>query len=190
MSKNKILLQRLTAKDMVDLEAFFKYCLKDVMEKEGIDDIDRFIKEETDEKMGFAQRDLDSSGKDYFFLVAKSDEKILGTIAYGPAGSLIVELSNGAYDKYGEIGSVLVHPDYHNQGIGTLMLNAMYLVMLGKGITSFCLDSGYTIAKKIWTKKLGTPNIISKDHWGEGFDHYVWFRSFDDIEISLEYKLK
>ena len=122
--------------------------------------------------------------------MAKSDEKILGTIAYGPAGSLIVELSNGAYDKYGEIGSVLVHPDYHNQGIGTLMLNAMYLVMLGKGITSFCLDSGYTIAKKIWTKKLGTPNIISKDHWGEGFDHYVWFRSLDDIEISLEYKLK
>jgi len=52
-------------------------------------------------------------------------------------------------------------------------------------IDEFCLDSGYTIAKQIWTKKLGEPNIVKKDFWGEGYDHFIWYRKLKDIIITF-----
>ena len=46
------------------------------------------------------------------------------------------------------------------------MLNIMYLTLLNKGLTEFCLDSGYSRAQKIWKKKLGEPDYVLQDHWG------------------------
>lgn len=183
MCKDKIVLLRPKHEDLGALEAFFKLCIHSVMVAEKIENIETFVNEEVAEKMSFIKNDLDFEGRKHFFLLAKREHEIIGTIAYGPAGPLIDQLSKGAYKAYGEIGSVFVHPKAHNQGIGSLMLNAMYLILLGRGVNTFTLDSGYTIAKKIWTGKLGKPDIIARDHWGEGYDHYVWCRNIDEISI-------
>ncbi|MBF4692370.1 GNAT family N-acetyltransferase [Fusibacter ferrireducens] len=185
MSGDKIALLRPMQADLEELEQFFTRCIHSVLIDEGLKDIEAFVTDEVSEKMKFVQSDLDSEGRTYFFLLAKKDQKIIGTIAYGPAGALINELSKGVYSTYGEIGSVFVHPDQHNRGIGSSMLNAMYLVLLGRGVKTFTLDSGYTKAKKIWTGKLGNPDIIVKDYWGEGYDHYIWCRSMDEVSIAF-----
>lgn len=62
---------------------------------------------------------------------------------------------------------------------------SMYLALIVKNIEEFCLDSGYTKAKKIWNKKLGEPNIIMKNYWGEGYDHSIWYRKLEDITITF-----
>jgi len=183
MCRDKITLFRPTQDDLGALEDFFKLCLHSVTLTEGLEDNDTFVLEEVADKMKSIKNDLESDGQTHFFLIAKREGEIIGTIAYGPTGSIIDQLSNGAYSNYGEIGSVFVHPELHNRGIGSLMLNCMYLILLGRGIKTFTLDSGYTIAKKIWTSKLGEPNIIAKDYWGEGYDHYVWCRNIDEISI-------
>ncbi|GAU79143.1 GNAT family N-acetyltransferase [Fusibacter sp. 3D3] len=185
MARDKITLVRLLKDDLIALEQFFRLCIQTVMINEGFEDIEAFVNEEVVEKMNFVQSDLYSNGDKHFFLIAKKEREIVGTIAYGPAGDLIDQLSEGAYKAYGEIGSVFVHPERHNQGIGSLMLNAMYLALMGRGIKTFCLDSGYTIAKQIWTGKFGEPNIISKDQWGEGYDHYIWKINLDQVTIEI-----
>jgi len=119
------------------------------------------------------------------FLIARFKGKIVGVIAFGPCGDIINECSEGKYEDVGEIGTAFVLPGYQNKGIGTLLLNSMYITLISRNIEAFCLDSGYTKAKQVWSKKLGEPNIVMKDYWGEGFDHFIWYRKIEDITITF-----
>ncbi len=65
-----------------------------------------------------------------------------------------------------------------------MLLNAMYLALLGKGVNDFTLDSGYPTAQKVWRKMFGEPTYLMKDKWGEGFDHFIWHVKMDDVEIK------
>lgn len=82
-----------------------------------------------------------------------------------------------------EIGTVFVKPDYQGQGIGNLLLNAMYLTLQSRGIEEFCLDSGYVNAQKIWKGKFGEPDYLLENYWGEGYPHMIWRKRISDISI-------
>lgn len=83
-----------------------------------------------------------------------------------------------------EVGTVFVRPDYQKQGVGNLLLNAMYQALKDKGIEEFCLDSGYPGAQKIWLKKFGTPDYFLENYWGENLHHMIWRITLGNININ------
>jgi len=181
-----ISIHRPTSTDVKELHQLFKTVITDTYEKEGLGDYHEEINNEIEEKKKFLEEDIESNGEKRFFLAARSQDKIVGVISYGPCGELIKKLSNNRFDNVGEIGTAFVLPEYHNKGIGTILLNSMFLSLIGRNIDEFCLDSGYTIAKQIWLKKLGEPVIVVKNYWGEGYDHIIWYRKLKDITVSFK----
>jgi GNAT superfamily N-acetyltransferase len=111
---------------------------------------------------------------------------VIGSIEYGPVSQLIIDLTNGELKELVEVGTVYVHPDYQGTGIGTLLLNVMFLTLKNKGIEDFCLDSGYKRAQKIWTKKFGEPDYLKKDYWSPGFHHMIWKRILSEMTIKFK----
>ncbi len=159
--------------DRVALHGFFRLVIEDTYHREGIDHLVDNLEEEIRYKKSLLQR----QGTERFFLLAEKDSQIIGTIEYGPASELIMDLTNGAYRGLPEIGTVFVHPDHQRIGVGSLMVNAMLLILLGRGVEVFCLDSGYTRAQAVWKKRFGEPDHRFTDYWGEGMDHMIWKRS-------------
>lgn len=181
-----VIIRRPYKTDIEELHRLFAVTIAKAFEKEGVGDDLEAINGEVEEKKQRLKEDLETSGSEQFFLIACIEGKIVGTISYGPCSELINKYTDSKLKDIGEIGSVYILPEYQRKGIGTLLLNAMYIAMLGKGVDEFCLDSGYTIAKKIWSKKLGQPQFIMKDYWGEGADHMIWYRKLKDISITYK----
>lgn len=109
--------------------------------------------DDLEEEIRYKKSLLQRQGKERFFLLVERDTQIIGTIEYGPASELIMELTNGAYRGIPEVGTVFVHPDHQGRGVGSLMVNAMLLILLGRGFETFCLDSGYARAQAVWKKR-------------------------------------
>ncbi len=170
--------------DREALRAFWTTCITEAFKVEGIED-EAFIKEEIAEKMSLLDHSL--SGKDgrYHFLIGKMASEIVGSIGYVPAGEAILKLTGETCLEMGEIGTVFVRPNFKGRGVGTKLMNAMLLFLMGKGIQSFCLDSGYGSAQKVWTHKFGAPVVTAKNFWGEGLDHMVWIQKIEDLKIVI-----
>ncbi|WP_051775420.1 GNAT family N-acetyltransferase [Paenibacillus tyrfis] len=132
------------------------------------------MEKEIEEKRNLLHLDLESNGKERYFYVALHNEKIIGTIEYGPSSKLIHDLTHGALDMLFEIGTVYVHPNFQGHGVANLLLNAIFLTLQGKGISEFCLDCGYKNAQQIWRKKFGEPTYLFPNYWNEGTDHMIW----------------
>jgi len=77
----------------------FRRVITDTMENEGLGEDHKMINSEVEEKNKFLQEDIESCSKKHFFLVARYEDKIVGTIAYGPCGELIIECSEGKYNN-------------------------------------------------------------------------------------------
>ncbi|WP_026679237.1 GNAT family N-acetyltransferase [Fictibacillus gelatini] len=171
--------------DRDELHQFFRTVVTDTFRKEGLSALVADIENEIESKKQYLQYDLDSNGKERYFLIAcdKNDNKIIGSIEHGPASSLMINCTNGRLKGVPEIGTVFVLPDFQRRGIGSLLLNVMFLTLLNRGINEFCLDSGYKTAQKIWKKKFGAPDYLLKNYWGEGQDHMIWKRRTADMQI-------
>jgi GNAT superfamily N-acetyltransferase len=176
-----IKISRPEAEDIELTNNFFRIVIEDTFERNGIADLRDMIKEEIENKRLFLNEDIESDGKYRYFLIAKEGSKIVGSIAYGPSNGLIVSCTSGDLKEVVEIGTVFVHPDYQRNGIGSRMLNMVVKELEKKGIKEFCLDSGYTIAQKIWVKKFGMPQYHLKDYWGENADHMIWRIKVEDV---------
>lgn len=160
--------------DIGELNQFFRIVITDTFRREGLAELIDDIEAEIDCKNNYLQLDLDSKGDQRYFLIALAENKIIGTIEYGPASKLIHDCTNGEFRNLVEVGTVFVHPDYQRQGIGNKLLAKMLQTLKDCGIVEFCLDSGYKNAQTIWKKKFGGPNYLLKDYWGQGQDHMIW----------------
>ncbi|MEK4667381.1 GNAT family N-acetyltransferase [Niallia sp. FSL R7-0271] len=167
--------------DRKELQHFFDIMLKSTFDKNGIANLVEDRQTELQEKQDQLNEDFASSGKKRYFLLAtdKATGDLLGCIAYGPVSALIVRETKGEFTDMLEVGTAFVHPDHQNKGIGTLLLQAILEVLKSKGIKEYCLDSGYQLAQKVWTKKLGSPYLLLEDYWGEGAHHMIWRRQMD-----------
>ncbi len=165
--------------------AHFEHCVAHTFTAEGAGEFTDEIREETQCKIDQLDLDIQTKGKERFFLLAQVEGRIIGTIAYGHADDRIRSLAKDKYEPGVEIGSMLIHPDFQGKGVGTMMISALFLAMEAKGIETFCFDSGYKAAQKTWMKKFGQPEIVAKDYWGEGYDHMVWFRKLSDMTIGF-----
>ncbi|MFC7783430.1 MULTISPECIES: GNAT family N-acetyltransferase [unclassified Rossellomorea] len=175
--------------DQEELNQFFSTVIKHTFYSEGISEMVDDIENEIASKKRYLKSDLESNGKDRYFLIAseKGGTDIMGTIEYGPASELIRTCTDGALNEIYEVGTVFVHPDYQGRGVGTLLLNVMFLTFLNRGIQEFCLDSGYALAQKIWKGKFGEPDYWLKDYWGIGSDHMIWKKSMNDVSINFKW---
>ncbi|MHA2854383.1 GNAT family N-acetyltransferase [Paenibacillus lautus] len=176
-------IRRPNRNNMKAMEHFFRFVITDTFAKEGLADLSEDIEQEIDSKIRCLNADIATNGEQRYFLIGLIDNGVVSSIEFGPSNALIRKSSNGDLHDVVEIGTVFVHPDYQQQGIGNLMLHIMFLTLLNKGITEFCLDSGYTRAQKIGKKKLGEPDYVLQDHWGRGVDHMIWRRRMTDVPI-------
>lgn len=170
VSDMKIENRRPSMEDMDELNRFFSKVIRDTFEKEGISEMVGDMKDEIECKKQYLKTDLESNGENRYFLIGLDGKEIVGSIEYGPVSELIVSCTDGALSGLSEIGTVFVHPDYQRRGIGTLLLNVMLLTLQNRGISEFCLDSGYSSAQKVWKKKFGEPDYLLQNYWGEGYD--------------------
>lgn len=181
----KVVIRRPRTENNGELNQFFSTVIKDTFAREGLSELLNDIENEIENKKKYLKCDFDSNGKNRYFLIAldKNSNKVIGTIEYGPASELINICTDRALKELYEVGTVFVHPDYQGCGIGTLLLNVMFLALQNRGIEEFCLDSGYTNAQKIWKKKFGESDYLLKDYWGEGCDHMIWRRCTNGMSI-------
>jgi GNAT superfamily N-acetyltransferase len=160
--------------DIEELNQFFRIVITDTFRREGLAGLMDDIKAEIESKINYLQLDLDSKGEKRYFLIALAENKIIGTIEYGPASELIIECTEGKLGNLVEVGTVFILPDYQRQGIGNRLLAEMLQTLKGRGIVDCCLDSGYKTAQTIWKRKFGEPDYLLKDYWGQGQDHMIW----------------
>jgi len=170
----KIYIDRPTQADVKGLNHFFHKMITYTYASNGIVGFAKELDQEIKTKIDYLKQDFESDGHIRYFLVAKMDEKIVGTIEYGSPNALITACNDETLNNLPEIGSVFVDPDYHNLGIASTMLSAIFDVLTLQGVQSFCLDSGYGMAQKVWRHKFGAPKVMLKDYWGVGLDHMIW----------------
>lgn len=181
-------IRRPRMEDMDELNLFFSKVIRDTFEKEGISELVGDMKDEIECKKQYLKTDLESNGENRYFLIGLDGKEIVGSIEYGPVSELIVSCTDGALSGLSEIGTVFVHPDYQKLGTGTLLLNVMLLTLQNRGISEFCLDSGYSSAQKVWKKKFGEPDYFLQNYWGEGCDHMIWKRNTEDLPLLFHLK--
>lgn len=119
-----------------------------------------------------------SEGKNIYFLIAKDNDKIIGTIAYGKPNADIEKYYLKGPRQIPEIKSVYILPEYQGKGVGTKLFVEMIDVLRQKGFKEFCLDSGYPKAQQFWRNKLGEPVITIPNRWGAGNDYLIWHYTF------------
>jgi GNAT superfamily N-acetyltransferase len=161
-------------KDIELINDFFQIVIRDTFAINSLTDLVDLMEEEIAYKRKCLNLDLESDGKDMYFLIAKEEDKIVGSIEYGPSNELIRTCTKGKLTNIVEIGTLYVHPAYQRKGIGSRMLELLCRELKGRGIEEFCLDSGYKSAQKVWTNKFGKPEYHLKDYWAEGSDHMIW----------------
>ncbi|HHT7238887.1 MULTISPECIES: GNAT family N-acetyltransferase [Bacillus] len=181
-------IRRPNSDDSDELNLFFRLVITNTYKNEGLSQLLDDIENEINSKKQYLKNDFDSNGESRYFLLAidTSNDKIIGTIEIGPASTLINSCTGGVLKDLYEIGTVFILPEYQRKGIGSLLLNTMFLTLLSRGIIEYCLDSGYKEAQSIWTKKFGKPSYVLKDYWGESIDHMIWKKSLHDIPIIFE----
>lgn len=179
-------IRRPKAADVEAIHTFFRLVITDTFEKEGIADLHEDIEHEIASKHDYLHRDLESQGHHRYFLIAWMEGRIVGTIECGPSSSLIDESTGHALRDVVEVGTVLVHPELHGQGISSSLWSAILLTLQARGISQFCLDSGYRNAQRIWTRKFGEADYVLDHHWGEGQHHMIWSRQIEDTPITFK----
>lgn len=176
----KINIERPRKEEINKIHKVFELTVQDAFAGEGLGHLKEDILHEISEKKLFLEKDFETEGRDYFFLLAKEGEEIVGTISYGPSNSIISSLAKGRYDSVGEIGTVFVTPSKQRQGIGIKLFTTMVKELKERGIKEYVLDSGYGRAQKYWRKHLGHPVFIEKDYWAMGADHMIWHMVLDE----------
>jgi len=171
--------------DYNELKQLFKNTITDAFVKENIND-PKSINTEYLTQIDRINRYFENDNK-YNYLTARNRNKILGTIAYGPASDIVVQ-NYSAIQNIPEIMSVYITPRFQHMGIGSLLLNSILITLLANKVNEFYLDSGYYRAQQYWTKKLGKPTKVLKDYWNIGGHHMIWRKKINEIPII--YKLQ
>lgn len=174
-------ISRAKVEDRDLLNEFFKMVLIDTFDKNEITELVDTLRDEIEDKRRCLDQDFESGGKDRYFLIAKDENVVVGSVEYGPSNDLIFSCTNGELKDIKEIGTVFVHPDYQRTGIGSRLFYSILLEMQKSGIKEFCLDSGYKIAQRIWIKKLGKPQYFLENYWGKDADHMIWRLRVEDM---------
>lgn len=176
-------------KDLPQINQLFAETIRDNFLKEGIDDPNGTASKTEIESLQNAIQNHFALGekRDNHYLISTYDEKILGTIAYGKVSKLIFDNLKIDYTNTPEIKSVYVLPDHQNKGVGRQLMQNILVALQKENITHFCLDSGYQRAQGYWSKNLGEPRTILRDHWAKGAHHMIWHCAVSEVLASYDH---
>ncbi|WP_440117821.1 GNAT family N-acetyltransferase [Paenibacillus sp. QZ-Y1] len=177
----------LTSSDLEGAYQVFETSIPFAFNQEGIGSLHEDIQGEIEHKKALLHSALHSDNtkkSNVFFLLAKRDDRIVGTISFGPCGKEIQECTDHQLNNIGELGSLYVLPEVQGQGIASALIQALVTELQRRGIQQFCLDSGYRTAQKKWQRKFGEPYAVAKNYWGEGTDHIVWLCEVKDFTAT------
>lgn len=171
---NGIVISNPTRVDIQSAYEVFEKSISDAFAKEGLEHLKEEMTGEIEHKKHLLNLALELPDSDIYFLIAKLDETVVGTISFGPCGEAIKECTKNQLKGVGELGSLYVLPSYQGQGVGSALIKALVTHIHDQGTNQFCLDSGYKRAQKRWVEKFGNPYKVVKDYWGLGVDHMIW----------------
>ncbi len=173
-----MLITRPTLEDVPTIMELFTETISDNFREEGIiDNHQSELVAEIISQWETLQQDFHTNGQENYFLIAKKEGKIVGTIAYGTPNTIIQQHLEGvAQLAIPEIKSVYILPKFQKQGIGSTLLKAILQILNDRQISAFCLDCGYRKSQSFWKKKLGEPTKILSDYWDINAHHMIWQR--------------
>lgn len=179
MDMENLIIRRPIMADLEPAKIFFEMVLKHSFQDNGIDKLE-LLNEEIGDKENRILEDLNTDGRDRYFLLAEYDGSLVGSIEYGPTGKLINECTENSLSDLFEIGTVFVHPDFQKKGISALLLESLFRELRSKKVERVCFDSGYPIAQRIWNRTFGKPAYCFENYWGEDAHHMIWIVNIDD----------
>jgi len=169
-----ILIVRPSVNEKEEIIKLFRKTITYAFQQDGLSDRLNDRENEISKQIDFLNRDFNSNGKDIYFLIAKIDGKIVGTIAKSSPNTIIVANINEDLSRIPEVSSVYVLPEFQNQGIGSKLFNSIIEYFKKENSKSFVMDGGYKKSQIFWINKVGKPTIILKDYWGKDLDHMIW----------------
>ena len=102
-----------------------------------------FVEELSDDQKSLIDICFDTDGKEYYFLVAECEGRVVGTICHRPCSDVIKDCADRGYQRHArDRFGIYLLPDFQGKGIAKLLLNAMYITLSAKGFNEFWLDSG------------------------------------------------
>ncbi|KWX73906.1 GNAT family N-acetyltransferase [Paenibacillus jilunlii] len=179
----RLTIHPLTQDDIQSVYGLFEESISDAFAQEGLASLQDDIQSEVDNKQQMAASALDPEHSDTYFLVAKLDGKVAGTISFAPCGEDIRSCTEHQLDDVGELGSLYILPSCQGQGIGSALIRELMAYLKSRGIEEFCLDSGYKRAQQRWLRKFGEPHTVVKDYWGPDSVHMVWLCKVRDYLV-------
>lgn len=174
----------LASGDIPSVSAVFKLTIADAFEREGLGHLQADIRQEIETKIKMTYAALNPQDTDVYLWVARAGEAVVGTVSYAPCGEDIRDCTDNRLAAVGELGSLYVLPAYQGQGVGSALIEEVLDCLRERGISEFCLDSGYKRAQARWLRKFGTPYTAVQDYWGPDSVHMVWLCSVRDPEDS------
>lgn len=169
--------EMLSISDESKLHDFFTMTLTHTFSNNGISD-DEDLQVEINKKMAYVKAYFEYH-EDYF-MVAKDGDLLVGIIGFYQPNAIIKSLLGDSVDGIKEMGSLYVHPDYQNQGIGSTLIEKMIQYLKAQGIRQYCFDCGYNKSIQTWTRKFGEPTYFYKDHWDIGNHHAIWMIDLEE----------
>ena len=174
--------------DVKELDAFFHETIEDAYVNNQFPvALAEAVELECKDKLQLLREDIASSGKRQFFLIAKHEERTVGTAVIRDTTSFVKEHTPRKYRKWKTIGAVFVKPNYQRKGIGRQLLNAALIALTAQRQEGFLLDCGYPASQKYWVSLLGQPSRVLSKFWYNSIDHYFWARSIGDCRIELRW---
>ena len=177
---NDLLITKPTREDITSAYAVFEASITDAFEKDGLGHLTNDIEYEIESKKNLLTTSLVNAKSGTFFLVAKMNDNLIGTVSFGPCSSDIKKFTNNQLEAIGELGSLYVLPEFQGKGVGSALIHSMMEVLHESGVEQFCLDSGYKQAQTKWLRKFGEPYFIARDYWGKDRHHMVWLCKVSD----------
>ncbi len=163
--------------DLIELNTLFDKVIRNNFHRDQIDqEMNELMLEEIENQKSSLSGSFNLHNNNLYYKLT-IDHTICGVIAYGNAGELITNHLAIPAD-IPEIKSVMILPEYHHQGLGSIIFEKVITNIKEAGLNGYCLDCGYRCSQGFWIKKLGDPDVCLKDFWGEGYDHMIWIRMF------------
>lgn len=161
--------------DCSEIERLFSVTVRQEFQLEGsLDSHESDAEREVEDLCSALNRCFDSGGSPEYFLIARVDSRVVGTIARGPANKIIRDNLDVDFKSVPEIKCVYVLPEFQGTGIGTRLFREILIHLSNENTERFCLDSGYSRARAFWTRRLGDPAVVLPDYWGKHADHMIW----------------
>jgi GNAT superfamily N-acetyltransferase len=159
--------------DLIDIKSLFQISVRDAYNQNNIKDLD-------DEKAHIERQisqinNYFKSNAESHYLLAIQSSKVVGIIAAGKPSQK--HYDNLGYEEDAKlIRSAYILPSYQGKGIGSRLFERLIADLQKDKVQYFYIDAGYGKSQGYWINKLGSPDKVLKNYYGNSDDLLFWKR--------------